>query len=260
VTATVPEAATILLPSGDSPGAGRRAAELIGEKLAKSAAVVVGPGLGEDEAADALLAALFGGGQARPAIGFGPTASSSNGGSAGEAAAGSLLAGSEKPLLIDADGLNWLAKQPGWPKLLPPGRAVLTPHVGEMARLLGATADEVTADPLATVRAAAGEWGQVVVLKYGYTAASDGHQTVVAPEAPRSLATAGSGDVFAGVIGAFLAQGVEPLAAAGLAIYVGTRAARRVERRTGTLGLVASDLPPAIAEELARLEGTASDG
>jgi NAD(P)H-hydrate epimerase len=171
-----------------------------------------------------------------------------------------LIGRIEKPVLIDADALNWLAKQPAWWERLPAGRAVLTPHVGEMSRLLDRPAEEIVADPLATARDAARRWRQTVVFKYGFTAASDGERSVVAADAPLSLATAGSGDVFAGAIGAFLAQGVEPLEAAALAIFVGARAARRVERRTGTLGLVASDLPPAIAEELALLEGAEASG
>jgi NAD(P)H-hydrate repair Nnr-like enzyme with NAD(P)H-hydrate dehydratase domain len=129
-----------------------------------------------------------------------------------------------------------------------------------MSRLLDVPAEEITADPLGTVRTAASRWRQTVVLKYGYTAASDSERSVVAADAPLSLATAGSGDVLAGTIGACLAQGVPPLDAATLAIHVGGRAARRIERRTGTLGLVASDLPLAIAEELAVLEGEAAGG
>ncbi|HEY7035894.1 MAG TPA: NAD(P)H-hydrate dehydratase, partial [Thermomicrobiales bacterium] len=112
----------------------------------------------------------------------------------------------------------------------------------------------VIADPIAVAKDAATRWGQTVVLKYGYTVATDGTRALVADDAPVSLATAGSGDVFAGTIGAFLAQGLAPLDAAGLALFAGPRAARIVEQRTGTLGLVASDLPMAIAEVLADLE------
>jgi NAD(P)H-hydrate epimerase len=252
ITALVPEAALVLLPAGDSPAGGRRAVELIEPKLAKSAALVVGPGLGQDEVADGLLGALFGFGGARGPIGFG---SGSRGG--GEVPAGGLVGRQPKPVVIDADGLNWLAKQGRWWERLPSGQAVLTPHVGEMERLLGKPAPEIVADPLGTVREAAGRWRQTVVLKFGYTAVSDGERTLVADDAPRSLATAGTGDVFAGMLGAFLAQGVAPLAAAALAILVGMRAARRVETRTGVRGLVAGDLPPAIAEEVAHLEGVA---
>lgn len=247
VAAAVPEAVAILLPQGDSAATGRRATELIGEKLEKSAAMVIGPGLGQDESADALLTALFGFGGSRGTIGFGGGASAAD-------RDGGLVGSSQKPLVIDADGLNWLAKRDAWWEHLPAFRAVLTPHVGEMSRLLGVSTDEVTADPLGTTREAAKRWRQTVVLKYGYTAVSDGERSLVAGDAPPSLATAGSGDVLAGVVGAFLAQGVAPLEAAALAVHAGMRAARRVERRTGTLGLVASDLPLAIAEELAALE------
>jgi NAD(P)H-hydrate epimerase len=123
-----------------------------------------------------------------------------------------------------------------------------------MARLTKRETADLADAPLEAAREAARLWGQVVVLKFGYTVATDGTRAVVSPEAPGSLATAGSGDVFAGTIGAFLAQGLEPMDAAALAIYVGCRAARRVERSVGTLGLVASDLPAAIAEALAELE------
>ena len=249
VAGAVPEAAAVLLPQGDSAAAGRRATEIIGEKLEKSAAMVVGPGLGQDESADALLSALFGFGGARGAIGFG------GGGTSETAGGGGLVGSSGKPVVVDADGLNWLAKREAWWEHLTGSRAVLTPHVGEMSRLLGVSTNEVISDPVATAREAAARWHQVVVLKYGYTVVSDGERTMVAGDAPPSLATAGSGDVLAGVVGAFLAQGVAPLDAAALAVHVGMRAARRVERRTGTIGLVAGDLPLAIAAELAALEG-----
>lgn len=256
VVEAVPEAATIALADSEAAAGGKRAIDRIGKKLEKSAALLIGPGLGEDEAATALMEALFGSERARQSIGFG----------IGSAAApepkkldGGLVAASGKPVVIDADGLNWLAKQTGWAAWLPPQRVVLTPHVGEMARLLDVAPAEVVENPLATAREAAKAWNQIVVLKYGYTAVSDGVTTLVADDAPASLATAGSGDVFAGTIAALLAQGLAPLDAAALAIYLGTRAARRVERRTGVLGLVASDLPLAIAQELGRLDGTARD-
>jgi NAD(P)H-hydrate repair Nnr-like enzyme with NAD(P)H-hydrate dehydratase domain len=76
----------------------------------------------------------------------------------------------------------------------------------------------------------------------------------MAADSPASLATAGSGDVLAGVIGAFLAQDLSAIDAASLAAYAGVRAARRLEKDLGTLGVTASDLPRAIAVELAALE------
>jgi NAD(P)H-hydrate epimerase len=93
-----------------------------------------------------------------------------------------------------------------------------------------------------------------VVLKAGPTVISDGKQLLVAPGAPASLATAGSGDILAGSIGAFLAQGLSPIDAAAIASWAGVRAAERLAGRFGTLGLIATDLPAAIAEALAQLE------
>lgn len=254
VVVHVPEAATIPLPEGESAG-NRRALEALEEKLEKSAALLVGPGLGEDEAADALMGALFGGTAARSRIGFGFGATTS----VDAGAEHGIAQDAGKPMVVDADGLNWLAKQPNWSALLPKGQAILTPHVGEMGRLLDRASADLIADPLAIVRDAARAWGQTVVFKYGYTAVSDGERTLVADDAPTSLATAGAGDVLAGTIGAFLAQGLAPIDAGALAVYVGMRAARRVEERVGTLGLVAGDLPLAIAEELAALEREAGD-
>jgi NAD(P)H-hydrate epimerase len=123
-----------------------------------------------------------------------------------------------------------------------------------MAKLTGKSSDEILTDPRSAAKSAATQWNQVVVLKGGHTVATDGEQTLVAEDAPLSLATAGSGDVFAGMIGGFLAQGVAPLDAAGLAIYLGSRAARRMEQAYGVLGVVASDLPAAAAAEIAELE------
>lgn len=246
----VPEAVTIPLPEGDASSSGRRAAELIDAKLAKAAAIVIGPGLGDDEPADNLLSALFGARSARATIGFGRQVAGADPDQGGSG----ILANRGAPLVIDADGLNWLAHQDEWWRRLKPGQAVLTPHLGELERLTGTPADELAADPVAAAKDAAARWNQVVVLKYGFTVVTDGKRAWVAEDAPPALATAGTGDVLAGTIGAFLAQGVEPIAAAGLAVYAGAKAARRVAAQTGTLGLVASDLPLAIAAELGELE------
>ncbi|MDQ3779931.1 MAG: NAD(P)H-hydrate dehydratase [Chloroflexota bacterium] len=249
VTAVVPEAVLVLLPDGETTGTARRAGDMIEEKLERSAALLIGPGLGQDETASALLSAGFGFGGRRTSIGFGVTNDSTSGG-----AEGGLFTRSKKPVVVDADALNWLAEQDRWWERLPPGQAILTPHVGEMSRLLGQSPAEVIAEPVAIVKAAAKRWRQTVLLKYGYSVASDGDQVIIAEEAPLSLASAGTGDVLAGMIGALLAQGLRPIDAAAVALYVGPRAARRVEARVGTLGLIASDLPYAIAEELAELE------
>lgn len=247
----VPEAITIPLPDSDSANAGQRAAEMISAKLDRSKAILIGPGLGDDETTDYLLRALFAAPtNRRGAIGFGAGSADASQATGDE----SILARHEMPIVIDADGLNWLSAQPNWWELLPAGRVVLTPHLGELERLTGLEADKLTNDPVAAAKDAAAKWGQVVVFKYGYTVVTDGKQVLVAEEAPPSLATAGSGDVLAGTMGAFLAQGLEPIEAATLAVYAGCRAARRVEAEVGTLGLISSDLPRAIAAELGDLE------
>lgn len=256
----VPEVAHIPLPETDAPGAARRAMEQIEEHLEKAKAVLVGPGLGRDEAAGELLSVLFALGNKREAerrrhnIGF---ASASQAVAAGKEEAtpstSALFQRDDLTVVVDADALNWLAEQGEWWTSLPEGRLVLTPHVGEFAKLTGKTTDEVIADPLGELEAAATTWKQTVVLKYGYTAASDGTTTVVAEDAPLSLATAGSGDVLAGTIAALTAQGLCGLDAATIALYAGPAAARAVETRLGTLGLIATDLPDAIAEQMATL-------
>ncbi len=247
----VPDATLIFLPEGDSLSVAKRAAEAIGERLEQARSMVVGPGLGSDESTTALLGAIFGAQRERASIGFGFPA-------AHQQDEGGLVIGKGKPVVIDADGLNWLAKWPAWWEHLSGGQFVLTPHAGEMARLLDVDVAEVVADSTKVGKDAAAKWGQTVVLKSKTTviAAPDGQVAEIEP--PPALATAGSGDVLSGAIAAFLAQGLSPFDAGKLAAYVGARAATRVSGRYGTLGVLASDLPAAIAEELARLEGMES--
>jgi len=252
VVSAAPDVVTVPLPEGEG-AAGKKALEKLEDRIGRSMALVVGPGLGEDEVSGELLSTLFGksGGKARIGFGFGvPSASPAQ---AEPGAAAGLLARSGKPLVIDADALNWLAGQENWQALIPERSAVLTPHPGEMARLLGDGAETALADPVAAAREAAAAWRQVVVLKGAVTVVSDGERTLTS-ETPPSLASAGTGDVLAGTIGALLAQGLAPMDAAALAVYCGAQAARRIEHKVGTLGLVAGDLPMAIAETMAELE------
>jgi len=249
VVGLVPEVTILILPDGESASIAGRSVEAIEERLQRSAAMVIGPGLGKDEGTAALLNALFGFTKPRGRIGF-----SSNVIRPGSDEGEGLMESSGKPILVDADALNWLSEQEDWWKRIPPGRLVLTPHVGEMARLVGNETEKVLANSVSTARDAAMLWGQTVVLKASpsLVATSDGSVSFV--ETPPALATAGTGDVLSGSIGAFLAQGLNGHDAAGLALYVGSHAAERVARRYGTLGVVASDLPLAIAEELRALE------
>lgn len=254
VASAIPEVAHIPLPATDTLAGVRHALDEIGEHLQRARSVVIGPGLGDDESVTTLLAALFGmsGGSRNSAMGIGFAASLAVQGEA-ESAVSPLFSNEDATVVVDADALNWLAKQDEWWTKVPAQRLILTPHPGEMSRLLKREIDEILEDPLATVEEAAATWNQTVIFKFGYTAASNGERTVVAEDAPVSLATAGTGDVFAGMIGAFAAQGLEPFDAAALALHIGPRAARRGEQRYGAFGLIATDLPDAIALELASL-------
>ena len=148
--------------------------------------------------------------------------------------------------VIDADALNALAQTPDWPSLIQ-RPAVLTPHPGEMARLLGTTVAEVQQDRLNLAVNAAREWKHVVVLKGAHTviAAPDG-RAAISPCANALLAVAGTGDVLAGAIAGLLAQGMEPFEAAACGVYLHGLAAEEVGDELGDRGMLASELLPAL--------------
>jgi ADP-dependent NAD(P)H-hydrate dehydratase / NAD(P)H-hydrate epimerase len=148
------------------------------------------------------------------------------------------------PLLLDADGLNAHATEVALERLA--GRVaptVLTPHAGELARLLGLASDDVRARRLACAREAARRADAIVVLKGDDTlvVGPEGRVGVSRGDAP-ALATAGTGDVLSGVIGALLARGVEPFAAACAGVELHRRAGRLVGERVGVEGAMARDV------------------
>jgi NAD(P)H-hydrate epimerase len=157
-----------------------------------------------------------------------------------------LVANVQQPLVLDADGLNALAdSRDALPRVASRGPRVLTPHPGEMARLVDRRTAEVQAERVRWATTAARGWGAVVVLKGSHTvvAAPDGRLSEDPHEVP-ALATGGTGDVLAGVIAGLIAQGSEPFEAAVTGVYVHAEAGRRVASRLGDAGLLASDLLP----------------
>lgn len=150
--------------------------------------------------------------------------------------------GLEVPLVLDADGLNAFA---GRLEELAERRAptLLTPHPGELARLLGITTSEVTRDRLAAARRAAAQARAWVVAKGAGTlvVSPEGDYHVNSTGNP-GLASGGSGDVLAGVLGALLAQGYEPREAAVLGVFWHGLAADRLAARIGGLAIPAGDL------------------
>src|SRR5437588_2671254 len=172
-----------------APGVvGHSAHDTIVRQLNEASAAVIGPGLGRDRSTWRLVV--------------------------------DLATHAECPMVIDADGLNALADSPRTKRKLGP-RRVLTPHPGEMARLTGKTTDAINADRRGSARKAAKEWGAVVVLKGAHTVVAhpDGRCSEDPHDVP-ALATGGTGDVLAGVIGALLAQGEDPYTAAVSGVYV----------------------------------------
>ncbi len=170
------------------------------------------------------------------------------------------------PIVLDAEALRSMATLGTWWSTAS-RPAVLTPHPGEFARLrAGAGADPAADGDLAgddparfsAARDAALTWGQVVVLKGARTVIAEPDGTVsIAPFENPALATGGTGDVLAGVIGALLAQGMRPADAARLGVYLHGMAGDTVRERLGDAGLLASDLPDAIPMARKRLAAVA---
>jgi len=157
-------------------------------------------------------------------------------------------------LVIDADGLNNLSAMERWWTLLPSG-TVITPHPGEMGRLCnGLKVSGGNVDRLELARSKAKEWQVTLVLKGACTiiAEPDG-RTRINWLANPALATAGTGDVLAGLVVGLLAQHVDPFEAASAAVYLHAAAAELVSKEIGNTGLLASDLLPMIPRVMLRL-------
>ncbi|KPY06766.1 YjeF-like protein [Pseudomonas tremae] len=178
--------------------------------------LVVGPGLGQDAWGRSLLSAA---------------------------------ANAERPQVWDADALNRLAT--GQVSL--PANSVITPHPGEAARLLGVAIKDIQADRLGAVRALARKFNTVCVLKgSGSLIADAGGQVALCDRGHPAMATAGLGDVLAGLIGALMAQHLTPFDAACLAVWLHASAGQKLGE-TGR-GLAASDIIPAIRQLLEELQ------
>jgi ADP-dependent NAD(P)H-hydrate dehydratase / NAD(P)H-hydrate epimerase len=171
-------------------------------------------------------------------------------------------AGAPPPIVLDAEALRALASTDVWWEHVRRS-AVLTPHVGEFARLRAGSGHDPEADGNLvdddTARAtaasdAAREWGQIVVLKGARTviAAPEGGLSIARFVNP-AMATGGTGDVLAGTIGSLLAQGLAPFDAARLGVQLHGLAGEAIRERLGDAGLLASDLPLELAFARRRL-------
>jgi NAD(P)H-hydrate epimerase len=204
---------TVPLPGDGHGRLGWTALPLLQERIQASTVAVVGPGLGQSpELADVVLG---------------------------------ILGGTATPLVLDADALNLLA---GHTERLQGHQApvVITPHPGEFARLLGCDVATVQANREYLPVHFALERGVTVVLKGHGTVVTDGRRLYRNPTGNPGLATGGTGDVLAGLIGALLAQKLEPFAAAQLGVYLHGLAGDLARDEVGEVSLVASDLLTAL--------------
>ncbi len=185
---------------------------LLGDEidLTKCGAVLFGPGVGQGKVAENILL--------------------------------KLLAECEKPLLIDADGINILAKHIDVlrSKKCP---VVLTPHIGEMARLTGLSTEYIKSNRVSVAKDFAKEYGVALLLKGPNTVvASPEGEVTINPTGSAALATAGSGDVLSGIITAFMAQGVKPFKAAVMGAFIHGLSGEKAEKDLTRRCVTASDI------------------
>jgi NAD(P)H-hydrate epimerase len=150
--------------------------------------------------------------------------------------------------VVDADGLNALARTEAWRDALP-AKTVLTPHDGEAARLAGGVVPAGAAR-VAFAERHAREWGAVVVLKGAVTVVTDGKKTYVHDLPNPTLGVGGSGDCLGGAIAALLARGLAPLAAAASGVWVHGRAGALLAGEVGESGVLATEIADALPRAL----------
>ncbi len=168
-----------------------------------------------------------------------------------------IVESTDRPLVLDADGLNALAHSELLPESFGPRPLIMTPHPGEFARLTG---KPVSTDPSTRLRDAEAYANRtsnlVVVLKGSGTVVTDGRRSFVNTTGNPGMATGGTGDVLTGIIAALLGQGLAPFEAARLAVHVHGCAGDRVAKRSSRIGLIATDL----IDELPTIWPEFSDG
>ena len=224
VASFYPELMTMPLPDGGTGALTRDGIRYLRERWARFDVLALGPGLGQLEPTGAALLELL-----------------------------EQWSQLERPLLIDADGLNWLARLSG--ELPLPPRTVLTPHPGEAARLLQIETHQVQADRLSAAALLHERYGATIVLKGAYSLITDGSGLWIVPFAEPRLATGGSGDVLTGAIAGLLAQGMPPLEASLAGAYLHAAAGVHLAHR-GLRAFCADTLSRALMEAHHLLEGT----
>lgn len=219
----VPEAMVIALPETSGGCIAGDSGELVGKRAARADAILIGPGMMNTEEAGPLVGHLL------------------------------AAAGERTSFVIDAGALDVLQDHK---QLLSRcgHRTVITPHAGEMAKLLGVSREEVASDPLRHAQLAASQLGCIVVMKGGTTqVVSPTGETWLLEGGTIGLATSGSGDVLAGVIAGLLARGTSAAVAAVWGVYLHAEAGVRLTRRYGGIGLLARELSGEIPATMAEI-------
>lgn len=182
-------------------------------KLGKYQAIVIGPGLGDDDSNDSLIKLV--------------------------------LKSDCKAVVMDADGLNLIARHKEMMRMAmkAEGRLIITPHPGEAARLLGCSVAEIQEDRVSSVKKLADQTRAVTVLKgAGTLVASPGQNSYINTTGNPGMATGGSGDVLSGIIGALTGQGLSCLDAALAGVYIHGLAGDLAAKNLGEYGMIASDI------------------
>ena len=224
----LPEAVVLPVPGKDGTWTATDADDA-GEMLPGASALLVGPGLPVDGETDLLLDRL-------------------------------LQTAGETPVVLDAGALGLLACGEDIGTRLP-AQAILTPHPGEMGRMMRISTAEVLKDPLGIAMRCAAEWHAVIVLKGAGTviAAPDG-RAFVNTTGNSGMATAGSGDVLAGLIASLAAQGMDPVGAAVCGVFLHGLSGDLAIRGCGRQALVASDLVAHIGAAYLEMENLHNHG
>ncbi|MGR5339149.1 NAD(P)H-hydrate dehydratase [Vibrio astriarenae] len=152
----------------------------------------------------------------------------------------------DKPMVVDADGLNYLAQYSQFKSTDRRDNWILTPHPGEAARLLHCSVSHIESDRYAAIKAIQQRYGGAVVLKGAGTLIFDGQTCYVCTRGNAGMATGGMGDVLSGVVGSYLAQGYTPTQAALMGVLLHSMAADNCIKESGMIGLLASELLPEI--------------
>lgn len=217
----MPEAAVFALPTNDEGELAGKAGERIAGLLDRCDSLVLGPGMGERSAAATILRHIL------------------------------AEARADLPILLDAAVIAG-ARGCADAVRARDGKVVLTPHPGEMIALMECGAAELRDAPDALARRASAHFGAVVVHKQAETwiAAPDGELLHYRGGGP-GLATAGSGDVLAGILGGLLARGAAPCLAAAWAVWLHGEAGRFLAEESGPIGFLARELPPRLPSLLA---------